>query len=152
MKILVLNSGSSSQKACLYEIGGTLPDHPPACLWEGRIEWGGDSAAITVKNSEAVVQKEQLTVTSREQTIRHLLLTLVTGMCTVCERRSVAWPLFWAEWTFWYSPPEWARTPLRYEPRRAVDWNFSVSDSVTGQTRDPLLIRTSLLRTRECVF
>src|SRR5271165_2174620 len=38
MKILVLNSGSSSQKACLYEIGETLPNHPSACLWEGRID------------------------------------------------------------------------------------------------------------------
>jgi acetate kinase len=37
MKILVLNSGSSSQKACLYEIGETLPDDPPACLWERKI-------------------------------------------------------------------------------------------------------------------
>ena len=79
MKTLVLNSGSSSQKACLYEFGETLPDHPPACLWEGRIEWGGGSAVITVKNSGGAVQKEQLTVTSREQAIRHLLLTLVTG-------------------------------------------------------------------------
>ena len=79
MKILVLNSGSSSQKACLYEIGETLPDHPPTCLWEGRIEWGGDSAAITVKSSEGIVQKEQLTFTSREQAIRHLLRTLVSG-------------------------------------------------------------------------
>jgi acetate kinase len=79
MKILVLNSGSSSQKACLYAIGETLPDHPPTCRWEGRIEWGGDSAAITVKSSEGIVQKEQLSVTSREQAIRHLLLTLVTG-------------------------------------------------------------------------
>src|SRR5215471_4956370 len=39
MKILVLNSGSSTQKACLYEIGETLPDDPPACLWERKIEW-----------------------------------------------------------------------------------------------------------------
>jgi acetate kinase len=79
MKILVLNSGSSSQKACLYEIGETLPAQAPACLWEGRIEWGGDSAAITVKNSKGIVQKEQLTVASREQAIRHLLRTLVSG-------------------------------------------------------------------------
>src|SRR5215469_6639291 len=79
MKILVLNSGSSSQKACLYEIGETLPDNPPTCRWEGKIEWGGDSAAIMVKTSEGIVQKEQLSVTSREQAIRHLLLTLVTG-------------------------------------------------------------------------
>jgi len=38
MKILVLNSGSSSQKAGLYEIGETLPDDPLPCLWEGKIE------------------------------------------------------------------------------------------------------------------
>jgi acetate kinase len=79
MKILVLNSGSSSQKACLYEIGETLPDRPPACLWEGKIEWGGDTATIAVKNSKGIVQKEQLTVPSREQAIRHLLRTLLTG-------------------------------------------------------------------------
>ena len=80
MKILVLNSGSSSQKACLYEIGETLPNYPPTCRWAGRIEWGRDSAAIAVKSSEGIVQKkEQLSVTSREQAIRHLLLTLVTG-------------------------------------------------------------------------
>src|SRR5262245_7539525 len=39
MKILVLNSGSSSQKACLYEIGDALPENPPVPLWKGRIEW-----------------------------------------------------------------------------------------------------------------
>ena len=79
MKILVLNSGSSSQKACLYEIGEALPTLAPAFLWEGRIEWGSDSAAITVKNSKGIAQKEQLTVASREQAIRHLLRTLVSG-------------------------------------------------------------------------
>ena len=46
MKVLVLNSGSSSQKSCLYEIGDTLPDDPPACVWEGKIEWIDDQAAI----------------------------------------------------------------------------------------------------------
>jgi acetate kinase len=79
MKILVLNSGSSSQKACLYEIGATLPTHPPAPLWEGRIEWSADTAAIVVKNSEGVVLKEELLVSSREQVIRHLLRTLRDG-------------------------------------------------------------------------
>jgi acetate kinase len=38
MKSLVLNSGSSSQKACLYEIGDAIPASPPLPLWEGRIE------------------------------------------------------------------------------------------------------------------
>jgi acetate kinase len=79
MKILVLNSGSSSQKACLYEIGGTLPDHPPVPLWEGKIEWHEDTAAIVVKNSQGVTLKEELPVSSREQLIRHLLRTARDG-------------------------------------------------------------------------
>ena len=79
MKILVLNSGSSGQKACLYEIGMTVLMRPPAPLWEGRIEWSGDTAAIAVKNSQGVVLKEELPVSSREQVIRHLLRTLRYG-------------------------------------------------------------------------
>ena len=79
MKILVLNSGSSSQKTCLYEIGTALPVHPPAPLWEGRIEWGGDTAAIVVKNSQGIVLKEELSLSSRELVIRHLLRTLHDG-------------------------------------------------------------------------
>jgi acetate kinase len=77
MKILVLNSGSSSQKACLYEIGKTLPEHPPACLWEGRVEFGDRTAAVEVKNSLGIVQKEQIRACSREQIVKHLLSTLI---------------------------------------------------------------------------
>jgi acetate kinase len=79
VKVLVLNSGSSSQKACLYEIGETLPAHPPLPLWEGRIEWRSDTAAISVKNSQGGVQKENLKVRSREEFVRHLLDTLALG-------------------------------------------------------------------------
>ena len=88
MKILVLNSGSSSQKACLYEIGATLPQNPPVCLWEGKIEWDGDTAEIHVKNSQGTVLKEQLPVSSREQVIRHLLRTLVDGKARAIASRS----------------------------------------------------------------
>ena len=83
MKILVLNSGSSSQKACLYEIGATLPEHPPACLWEGKAEFGRDTADIVVKNSEGVAQKEQIQFSSREQVVEHLLSTLSDGKVRV---------------------------------------------------------------------
>jgi acetate kinase len=83
MKILVLNSGSSSQKACLYEIGETLPEHPPACLWEGTIEWLGDAAATVVKNSKGVVENERLTVSSREGVVRGLLSTSWSGKARV---------------------------------------------------------------------
>jgi acetate kinase len=79
MKILVLNSGSSSQKACLYEIVTHLPDQPPTPLWEGRIEWNSDSAAISVKNSSGAVQKKKLEIGSREELVRHLLHTMDVG-------------------------------------------------------------------------
>jgi acetate kinase len=83
MKVLVLNSGSSSQKACLYEIGEALPDDPPACMWEGRLEFGRDIVALTVKNAQGVEQKEQLPPSSREQAVRHLLATLSGGKLRV---------------------------------------------------------------------
>ena len=79
MKILVLNSGSSSQKACLYEIGDVLADNPPAPLWEGRIEWNGDTAAITVRNSDGVIKNEKLNSPQSELALKNLLATLWSG-------------------------------------------------------------------------
>ena len=55
MKILVLNSGSSSQKACLYEIGEMPPETPSTPLWEGKIEWRTDSAWIAAIGGMAAV-------------------------------------------------------------------------------------------------
>lgn len=83
MKILTLNSGSSSQKASLYEIGYTLPDNPPAALWEGKVEFDDGTAAITVKNSNGVVQREQVQSSSRGQVVRLLLNTLTRGEARV---------------------------------------------------------------------
>jgi acetate kinase len=79
MKILVLNSGSSSQKACLYQIGRIPPEAPPAPLWEGRIEWRNHSATISVKNHQGAAHKEELPVSSREEAVRHLLGTAWSG-------------------------------------------------------------------------
>src|SRR5262249_5079633 len=76
MKILVLNSGSSSQKSCVFEIGETLPGDPPACLWEGKIEWDGEVAAIVVKNAHGVVRKDRVHVASRAEAVQHLLGTI----------------------------------------------------------------------------
>jgi acetate kinase len=79
MKILVLNSGSSSQKSSLYEIGETLPDDPPTPLWEGKIEWHDEVAEGEVRNARGVVQKDQVKVSSRAEAIEHLLGTLWDG-------------------------------------------------------------------------
>jgi len=83
MKILVLNSGSSSQKACLYEIGATLPEHPPPCLWEGKVEFNGDTAAMSVKNAQGAVRREQVQFCSREQVVRRLLSSLTEAKAPV---------------------------------------------------------------------
>jgi len=75
MKILVLNSGSSSQKACLYDIGETLPAHPPACLWEGRIEWAGETAEVTTK-AKGIREAKRVAGMSRRQVLEDLVSTL----------------------------------------------------------------------------
>jgi acetate kinase len=58
MNILVLNSGSSSQKMCLYEIGDTLPEDAPAPLWKGEVELDAASShEHAVENLLTTVQK-----------------------------------------------------------------------------------------------
>jgi acetate kinase len=79
MKILVLNAGSSSHKACLYEIAETPPDVPPTPLWEGRIEWHDNSASLSVKNRQGAVLKERIQGSSREQVIQSLLRSAWDG-------------------------------------------------------------------------
>src|ERR1700737_4295273 len=79
MNVLVLNSGSSSQKSCLYEIGNTAPDDPPDCVWEGKIEWVGDTAECSIENFRGVSRNHRTSVTSRGEAIERLLYTLVRG-------------------------------------------------------------------------
>jgi acetate kinase len=88
MKILVLNSGSSSQKTCLYDIGETLPAHPPAPAWEGKIEWNGDHADIQAQNSQGVQLKDRVKVASRSDAIERLLDTLWSGNLRVLSAPS----------------------------------------------------------------
>src|SRR5262249_53539355 len=79
MKILVLNSGSSSQKTCLYEIGEALPVDPPACLWEGKIEWEGEDAVAQIKNSRGVTRRYRIERLSRAEAVKQLLSAVWSG-------------------------------------------------------------------------
>jgi acetate kinase len=79
MKALVLNSGSSSQKSCLYEIGDTLPVNPPGCIWEGKIEWVDDKAQYSIKNSRGGSTKDLTSAGSRGEAIERLLKSLWSG-------------------------------------------------------------------------
>lgn len=88
MKILVLNSGSSSQKSSLYEIGAILPESPAAPIWEGRIEWAGDDAEIDVRTSGGANLRNRAKVTSRAEAIEYLLATLRNGETRVVSKAS----------------------------------------------------------------
>jgi acetate kinase len=88
MKILVLNSGSSSQKSCLYELGASLPDSPPAPLWETKIEWHDGSATLHVRTRSGKGRDEQLKQTRRSETIAQLLQALVSGETKVLAQLS----------------------------------------------------------------
>src|SRR5262245_33986074 len=79
MKILTLNSGSSSQKTCLYEIGEALPADPPDCLWEGKIEWNGADAVAVIKNARGVRRQDRVKVSSRAQAVERLLSAIWKG-------------------------------------------------------------------------
>src|SRR5579884_1016627 len=83
MKILVLNSGSSSQKSCLYELGGAPPANPPGPSWQGKIEWDADAANLVVENRNGARIAKRVAVGSRDQAIRQLLETLWTGKARI---------------------------------------------------------------------
>jgi acetate kinase len=88
MKILSLNSGSSSQKSCLYEIGDSLPEHPPSPVWEAKIEWNGSKADIQIGTSAGISFKDEVSVTSRRHALEHLFRSLWEGKNHIIEKPS----------------------------------------------------------------
>jgi acetate kinase len=88
MNILVLNSGSSSQKSCLYEIGVSLPEAPPKPTWEANIEWDASAAEIQVKTSKGIKYNDNVKVASRRQALEHLFRSLWGGDARTIEKPS----------------------------------------------------------------
>ena len=88
MKILVLNSGSSSQKSCLYQISDALPEHPPSPVWEAKIEWDGRAAEIQVKVPKDAAFRSQITVDSRRQALERLFRSLWDGNARAVQKPS----------------------------------------------------------------
>ncbi len=88
MNILVLNSGSSSQKSCVYEIGEVLPDPPPLPLWEGKIEWEGARARLRVRDSSGREQTEDVESADRADATRRLLGALTSGRAGILKNET----------------------------------------------------------------
>ena len=87
MNILVLNSGSSSQKTCLYQIEGSLPEHPPTPAWEGKVTWEDNRAVMEVRNSAGATLKQEITVRSYADATEKLLDNLSSGSVRVATRQ-----------------------------------------------------------------
>jgi len=85
MKILVLNSGSSSQKSALYELGDSLPQDPPAPLWEAKIEWDRDSTGLTVSTADGCKLHEKTSAKDRQSATERMLDTLWNGPTRACR-------------------------------------------------------------------
>ena len=97
MKILVLNAGSSSQKSCLYDLGGDLqdnsqdspagklPDTAPAPIWEAMVDWTHHQgfAEITVKTHRGDRWTMEIESSDRAEVITKTLATLWTGETAV---------------------------------------------------------------------
>jgi acetate kinase len=88
MKILVLNSGSSSQKIRLYEIGHTLPEDPPIPEWDAKIEWDGQRAEFLIETSKGTQLKDRIQADSRSKATGQLLSQLWTGQTAVVRAPS----------------------------------------------------------------
>src|SRR5712691_11832315 len=88
MKILVLNSGSSSQKSSFYDVGQSLSETPPVPAWEGKIEWGGSNAEVQIQNSTGVYLRDQIQAVSRRQATELLLKHLWSGQAPILGDRS----------------------------------------------------------------
>jgi len=85
MKILVLNSGSSSQKSALFELGPDAPAEPITPLWEGRLEWHGKREILTVRNSHGEKHRvdSEAAVDDHQTSITKLLQNLTSGSTAV---------------------------------------------------------------------
>ncbi len=80
VKILVMNAGSSSHKACLYD----FPDPNP--LWQGLVDWTKEPGMAVVTTKTALGKKEiKMTSTDRAGVLTAFLATIWQGEGAVLQ-------------------------------------------------------------------
>ncbi len=85
MNILVLNSGSSSQKAAVYALADPIPDEPQEPIWQGKIEWDGARAEIAVRNRQGAASNDRVDIGSRKEATAQLLESIWSGAAAVMQ-------------------------------------------------------------------
>jgi acetate kinase len=87
MKILVLNSGSSSQKSALFELGPKASGDPVAPLWEGKLEWDGSKERLEIRNSggQKIHAEAEVRAEDRGASLEKMLQNLERGPTAVLD-------------------------------------------------------------------
>ncbi|HEV2697583.1 MAG TPA: acetate/propionate family kinase, partial [Terriglobales bacterium] len=86
-KILVLNSGSSSQKSALFELEPETSPDPLPPLWEGKLQWDGDKEELHIRNySGQEIRRESKTGVHRAA-VHAMLENLWAGQTAVLKSR-----------------------------------------------------------------
>jgi acetate kinase len=89
MNILVLNSGSSSQKAAVYSFAESpLGEDPQEPAWQGKIEWSGNDTQIEVHNRAGARLRDRVTAESRQEATARLLESIWSGDAAVLRTPS----------------------------------------------------------------
>lgn len=85
MKILVLNSGSSSQKSALFELEAKSSVEPIAPLWEGKLDWDGNQEVLSITNStgKRIRTDSEIASGARQASVENLLRNLWNGPAAV---------------------------------------------------------------------
>src|SRR5260370_30813731 len=88
MKILVLNSGSSSQKSALFDLGPEISDDPVTPLWEGKLQWDGDKEELHIRNHSGQEIRRQEKAGVHRASIATMLENLRSGSTAVLKSDS----------------------------------------------------------------
>jgi acetate kinase len=88
MKILVLNSGSSSQKVRLYDMPDVLPAAAPVPLWDAKAEWGTGQTSVVIKTARSGTQTLRVKAGARADVLEQILATLWGGKSPVLQSKS----------------------------------------------------------------
>jgi acetate kinase len=88
MKILVLNSGSSSQKSALFELGPESGDDAISPLWEGKLEWSGDKERLRIRNTAGEEIHNERQSGDRQVSVETMLRNLWSGPTAVLKSAS----------------------------------------------------------------
>jgi acetate kinase len=87
MKLLVLNSGSSTQKTSLYDFPSTPPGTAPTPLWEGKLDWRDGRATLEARGGGAA-QNDEVRAAAPSDATRRLVELLTAGPTAVINDKS----------------------------------------------------------------